>query len=401
MLRIDLANAREGMSLALPVQNPEIPARTLLKAGFTLSPSIINKLTAVGVKQLWVRYPALDFLDKFIDNTRLQTHHHLVTSITDTFERLQTQAAAKMNYDTYLSSVASLVDSIISNPTTSLYLGKLCDSNDALMQHASSTTYLACLMAIKLEGYLVKQRKHVNPARAKEFTNLGLGTMLHDIGITQLAADVRNAYDYTEDETDPAWQEHPALGFRMVRGKVDPSAATVVLNHHQRFDGSGYAGADFPQLSGNNIHVFARIAAVAEQFDRLKNPNRMPEQPTVFVLRAMTSLPLSEKFDPQVLTALLDVVPPYAPGSIVKLSDDRHAVVIDHNKHDPCRPMIQIIPDPEEIAGSESVPAGPQIDLSQSTRGLYVTFAENHDVADLNFSKPTLAGVHSLAEANW
>ncbi|QDU35576.1 Cyclic di-GMP phosphodiesterase response regulator RpfG [Poriferisphaera corsica] len=400
MLRIDLHEAREGMALALPVQNPQVPTRALLKAGFKLSESIIRKLSDSGVKSLWVRYPALDFLDKFIDNSKLQAQQEVVTAITDTFEQLQTQAAAKMNYNTYLVNVAELVDSIISNPTSSLFLGDLTDSPNDLLRHSSATTYVSLLLALRLETYLVKERKHINPARAKTVTNLGLGAMLHDIGLTQLAQETLDKYQKTNDESDLAFQEHPAIGFRMVRGQIDPSAATVVLNHHQRFDGSGYAGKDIPILDGKNIHVFARLVAVAEQFDRLRNPQGLPQQPSVFALRTITSAPFSERFDPQILAALLDVVPPYAPGSVVKLSDDRHAVVIDHNIETPCRPIIQIIPNPATIdPNDEDPPVGPQIDLASQPNSLFISEAEGHDTADLNFPRPSLAQPQALAGA--
>ncbi|QQE13648.1 HD domain-containing protein [Planctomycetota bacterium] len=402
MLRIDIHEARDGMALALPVQNPQVPSRTLLKAGFKLSDSIVRKLTDSGVKNIWVRYPALDFLDKFIDNSKLQAQQEVVTAITDTFEKLQTEAAAKLNYNTYLTNVAELVDSVISNPTSSLFLGDLTDSPDDLLRHSSATTYISLLLALKLEGYLVKERKHVNPARAKTVTNLGLGAMLHDIGLKELPEEVLAHYQETNEETDPEFQQHPLLGFRAVRGQIDPSAATIVLNHHQRYDGSGYAGKDIPILEGKNIHVFARLVAVAEQFDRLRNPQNMPQQPTVLALRAISQDPLASKFDPQILAALLDVVPPYAPGSVVKLSDNRHAVVIDHNTQTPCRPIVQIIPNPATIdPNDEDPPTGPQIDLAGQPNELYVAEAENHDVTQFNFPRPQSLTAQSSLASVW
>jgi len=45
------------------------------------------------------------------------------------------------------------------------------------------------------------------------------------------------------------------------------AAAVVALQHHERWDGSGY-----PQgLSGENIHIYGRIAAIADVFDALSH----------------------------------------------------------------------------------------------------------------------------------
>ena len=45
------------------------------------------------------------------------------------------------------------------------------------------------------------------------------------------------------------------------------AAAIVALQHHERWDGAGY-----PQgLAGENIHIFGRIAAIADVFDALSH----------------------------------------------------------------------------------------------------------------------------------
>ena len=399
MLRIDMRKAKPGMVLALPLHNPRAPSRNLLRVGYELTDNIIDKLVETGIKSAWVRYPSLAFLEKFLDLETVKAQQQVVSSITETFESLQTQASAKLDYDNYTKSITQLVEHVIGHPQSAVFLGDLSDSPDDLMRHSSTVAYLSVLMGLKLEGYIVKQRKHVNPVRAKEVANLGLGAMLHDVGITQLPPEVLQRHRDTGNDNDQAWQEHPSLGFRMVRGNVEPSAATVVLNHHQRCDGSGYIGKDFPVLHDTSIHVFARIAGLAEQFDRMRNPAKLPVQPTVWVLNALLSNEMRYKFDPLVLQTLLDVVPPYPPGSIVRLSDGRYAVCIDHSAENPCRPQVQIIPDPKALEDGD-LPPGPTVDLGTQSQRLYVAQAEGRDVSELNFACPHLDTSISQA-AGW
>lgn len=392
MLRIDVGKVKPGMKLALPVQNPKVPSRTLLKMGYELSVSVVDRLREYGIKSVWVRYPSLDFLASYINTETQKVQSEVVTQIASTFESLQSEAAAKLPYDTYTQTLQSLVDHLGSNPQTAIFLGDLADAgDDQLMRHSSSVTYLSLLLGMKLEGYLVRERKRVNPARAKDVTSLGMGAMLHDVGVTLLDPQVRQRYEETGDESDPQWQQHPAKGFELVRSHVDPSAATVVLNHHQRYDGSGYVGGDFPVLSEKSVHVFARIAAVADQFDMLRYPAGMPEQPTVWALSAMASEPMQSRFDLQVLRALLAVVPPYPPGSLVKLSDERWGVCVDHHPMAPCRPTVQIIPDPATLDGDD-LPAGPTVNLSETARQIHIAEHDGHDVSDMNFNPPRFAG---------
>ncbi|MFW6336580.1 MAG: HD-GYP domain-containing protein, partial [Phycisphaeraceae bacterium] len=270
------------------------------------------------------------------------------------------------------------------HPSAAVFLGDIADAEDDLMRHCSSVTYLALLLGMKLEGYIVRERKHIDPARAKDLANLGVGAMLHDIGVLLLPPAVRERHRESGDDHDPQWREHPTLGFQHVRGRIEPSAATVVLNHHQRADGSGYAGKTMPVLADKAMHVYARIAAVADHFDALRRPVGVPPQPTVWALSAMLSDTERDKFDPAVLRALIESVPAYPPGTIVRLSDGQHAVAIDHNPIHPCRPTVQIIPDPNELDPND-LPFGDRIDLSELNAGLYVAEAEGHDVSELNF----------------
>lgn len=400
MLRVDLHRAKPGMRLALPVQNPKAPNRVLLKVGYELTEETIPKLREHGLRWIWVRYPSLSFLEKFVSSETVQNQAQIVGHIANTFETLQQGAAAKLPYETYTASIGKLVEHLITNPNAAMFLGDIDSANDGLMRHSSAVTYLSVLLGLKLEAYMVRERKHVDPMRAKEIRNLGLGAMLHDVGVMQLPAEVRNAHYSTGDDTDPQWREHPSLGFRLVRGKADASAAAVVLHHHQRFDGTGYAGREFPVLAERAIHIFARIAAVADQFDLIRNPPNLPQQPTVWALSLMLTEPMRSRFDPQVLAALVSVVPPYPPGSIVKLSDGRWAVCIDHNPDQPCRPVVQIMPDPATLNG-EDVTAGPTIDLRAETAKLSIVEADGVDVRDMNFSVPGDLQKLNTVQAAW
>lgn len=392
MLRVDIKSARPEMTLALPIMNPRLPGHELLHIGYELTPAVIEKLDEMQVRTLWVNYPNLSFLGKYVDAKSIAVRSNMVAQMQDTFETLQETSAAKLNYDAYTSTITSLVDTVMSNPEAALFIGDLCeqDAGDELMRSGSSVTYLSVLLGLKLEGYLIKQRKHVaDPARARQVVPLGVGAMLHDIGVTMLPKEVVDRYRETHDDSDPAWREHTALGFRAVRGRIEPSAATVVLHHHQQFDGNGYAGKDFPVQAGEGIHIFARIAAVADVFSRLSNPAAGEKMPQVWALAAMLSDKLRTRFDPNVLRALVQVVPPYPPGSRVTLSDGTEAIVIDHDIADPCNPTVQRLPDNELPAAGD--PMGANVNLREIPT-LRIVAADGKRTENYNFGPERIPG---------
>lgn len=392
MLRVDIKSARPEMTLALPVMNPRLPGHQLLHIGYELTPAVIEKLDEMRVRTLWVDYPSLSFLGKYVNPDTIALRADVVTQMQDTFESLQRTSAAKLNYDAYTRTITDLVDSVVSSPDAALFLGDLCeqDGSDELMRSGSSVTYLSVLLGLKLEGYLIKQRKHVtDPQRAKQVIPLGVGAMLHDIGVTMLPKETVERYRQTHDETDPAWREHPALGFRAVRGRIEPAAASVVLHHHQQYDGKGYAGKDFPVQQGEGIHIFARIAAVADVFTRLRSPAGGETMPQVWALAAMLSDKLRTRFDPNVLRALVEVVPPYPPGSRVTLSDGGEAIVIDHHIADPCKPTVQRLPDNSLPAPGQ--PLGATVNLREREK-LCIVACDGQRTEPYNFSPDRIPG---------
>ena len=386
MLRVDLMQARPGMRLALPVQNPKAVHRMLLKAGYELTDAAIQRVGQMGIRSLWVSYPSLAGVEKYISLESLKVQQQVVAQIADTFDTAQGQTNARLDYATYCDAVRGMIDHIATHPATSVFLGEISESENYLLRHASTVTYLSVLMGMKLESYMVRERKHVSPAKAKEIVNLGVGAMLHDYGLTRLEPDVLERFEMDGDEADPAYREHPALGFRAVRGQLDPTAATVLLHHHQRFDGSGFAGGGFAAKSGHGIHVYARVVAVADEFDRLRRPINLPEQPTVAVLSAMLGETLRRRFDPEILRVLAEVVPPYAPGVQLRLSDGRAAVCVDHNVSDPCRPTVQTIPDFASVSSQDDEARdGETVCLADMPPSLYVAECDGQPVAEFNF----------------
>jgi HD-GYP domain-containing protein (c-di-GMP phosphodiesterase class II) len=264
---------------------------------------------------------------------------------------------------------------------------------------------MALLMGLKLEDYLIAQRTRVGVTNARDVTSLGLGAMLHDVGMLRLPADVLDRWNRTQDESDPAWRQHVILGYDMVRDTAGPAASGVVLHHHQKFDGTGFPrrrrlDGGLESVAGTDIHVFARIVAVADTFDRLRHPpgaaEDQPAVPVVRVLKTMLAPPYREWLDPMVFRALLAVVPAYAPGTIVRLSTGRQAVVMEWFPEDPCRPTVQLIGDPMKEFDTPQDP-GERIALRE-TPAITVAHADGQDVAADNFY-PTTPGEFDLRVA--
>ena len=95
------------------------------------------------------------------------------------------------------------------------------------------------------------------------------------------------------------------MGYDMLKHSNKPilqAAAIVSKEHHEKYNGKGYPRG----LKGEDIHIFARITAVADVFDALGSDRvykKAWEDEKIFDLFNSEK---GEHFDPKVITAFFD-----------------------------------------------------------------------------------------------
>ncbi len=100
-----------------------------------------------------------------------------------------------------------------------------------------------------------------------QLVQIELGSRLHDIGKIGVRETVLNKEGPLTDEEYCHIMEHPVIGWRILSPLLRdaPVALAVVRSHHERVDGRGAPD----QLTGEQIPIEARIAAVADSFDAM------------------------------------------------------------------------------------------------------------------------------------
>jgi HD-GYP domain-containing protein (c-di-GMP phosphodiesterase class II) len=396
VLRVDITAAKPDMELALPLRHPQAPDKYMLMGGYRLTPEVINKMRQMGVRDLWIKYPGLEAIAKFVDPAVLERRASIAGQLKKNLDVMQSQSSARLPYETYVQEMAGLVNDLLTSRAATLFMDEASGANPDLLQHSTNVAYMCLLMGLKLDAYLIKQRKKTPPRYARKVGNLGVGAMLHDIGMLKLEEDVAARYRKTRNTEDPAFRAHARLGYEMVRGQIEPTAAVIVLDHHQHMDGTGFPGKRGPDgralaAKGESIHVFARICCVADTFDELRHPADHVKLPAVQAIAQLIQPPHIHWFDLNVLKAFLRVVPPYAPGVPIKLSDGRWAVPMEHSADDPCRPRVQIIADPA-LGVPDKPPSDPPVDVQvvnlRERPNLHVAWAEGVNVSKFNFTVP-------------
>jgi putative two-component system response regulator len=133
--------------------------------------------------------------------------------------------------------------------------------------------------------------------------------VLHDIGKMALPEGVLGHRHVLDPAARRVMERHTVLGASILAHGRAPwiqLAATIALNHHERWDGSGYPTG----LLGEAIPLAARLVAVADVYDALRSdrPYKAPQDHDEALARLLhgDGRIAPGQFDPQVLAALRD-----------------------------------------------------------------------------------------------
>ncbi len=353
MLILAVEEAKAGMTLAAPVTHPDHPDQDLLKAGYVLIDEVLGRLRGMGVAFVYVDYPGLDDLDRHLAVNLSPARQKLYKQIKETIGAGQRRTKPAVSYIDYYATSRELITTLMDQGQHPIYIEHMSRMGADAVTHAAAVAHLSLLLGIKLEPYLIAQRQRLPAHHAKEVVNLGVAGMLHDMGKLNLPEELQRytgASPPEDEEQLRQWQEHSRQGYEMVRAGIEPSAAAAVLHHHQHFDGSGFPATVHrdgtrSHLAAKGVHVFARIIAVADLYDRLATPmDDRQRRPNLQVLHLMKTR-YASWCDPVVLRMLESIAPPFPPGSMLTLSDGTCAVVVDVGTNDPYRPIIKRITD--------------------------------------------------------
>lgn len=130
-----------------------------------------------------------------------------------------------------------------------------------VMAHDDST--YAHLANVGAYSVLLAERLGVRDAR--RLAQIGQGALLHDLGKQYVPTEILNKGERLTPKERAVLRRHPLRGFEELcrRDDIGFEQLMMVYQHHEALDGRGYPVG----LSGNEIHDWSRICAIANAFD--------------------------------------------------------------------------------------------------------------------------------------
>jgi len=133
-----------------------------------------------------------------------------------------------------------------------------------------------------------------------------MGALLHDVGKLLVPSRV---LDKPGRPNAREWRDlkiHTELGMEIAhRCGFDVDVCSIVLSHHERYDGSGYPDG----VGKDHIHFTVRIVSVMDTFDALTSSRDYRERLTVDAARTLIARGAGSQFCPWVVSGLLAMPP--------------------------------------------------------------------------------------------
>jgi len=221
-----------------------------------------------------------------------------------------------------------ITDSLLRNEHAITILTRIRQKSNYQWEHAINSGVLICGFGL----YLGLKKETV-----QEMT---LGALLHDIGSAKVPKAILEKMDNLTPNEMSVVKKHVFWGVELSKreGFSSPIIVDMLVNHHERIDGSGYPRG----IKGAKLSKLSRMTAIVDVYDAMTGDKshkqgELPQSVMRYLLKE------KNKFDPELVQQFIKYLGIHPVGSLVKLSNEKLAVVIEGNRTNPLKPIVKVI----------------------------------------------------------
>ncbi|BDX06951.1 HD-GYP domain-containing protein [Planctobacterium marinum] len=230
------------------------------------------------------------------------------------------------NVDGIRDVSSEIIDSIFENPNALSCVSLIKDAPDYIWEHSVNCAIYMAIFARHL-GF------------DKELTEeLCLGGFLMDTGMATIPDDLLQKGDKFHADDYKLIKMHVDFGVELISQEKEVSEVvlSVIQDHHERLDGSGYPEGK----KGDQINTYGRMAAIIDSYDAMTcdRPYRKGMTPTAALKKLLSDT--SGKYDQSLVQQFIRCIGVHPVGSLVKLKSGKLGIIVKANKDEPIKPLV-------------------------------------------------------------
>ncbi len=335
MKLISLNSLEPGKKLGRPIYNEK--GTLLLGAGVPVTSRYLRRLKEMGYSSVYIEekgYEDIEVNDVISDKTRMEA----VSAISETFESVRGSDRRSDKVALDRGKVTGVADKIVDDLTGSgdqiMDLIDLKSFDNYTFMHSVNTSVLTVLTAAAVGKFT-----------SMELRDMAMGALLADIGKAHIPIEVVQKKGRLTPDEFAQMKKHTNIGYELLlhKSQMKPLVASVALQHHEYFNGSGYPN----NLASEKIHIYSRYSALADVYDSLTSDRSYKRRLPPLVGLEYLKLGSGTHFDPKCLEHFIGHIAPYPAASTVLLNTGETAVVLKNDMKNIERPQVRVLTTPD------------------------------------------------------
>ena len=353
MRYVPVNSLREGQKLGKTLygKNNEL----LLSEGKALSKTLIGSIKRLGYCGVYIEDDIsrdIEIVNVISDKLRNETIKGIKRLYLQTSSGKPTVESKQELHD----NIEKIVDELLENKDVMVNMIDLKNFDNYTYAHSVNVAVLSIIIGIALD------------LNRNTLIKLGLGAILHDIGKIFINKGILNKPGKLTEVEFSKIKKHSMLGYKYIRDrfKLPTISHGAILEHHERYDGTGYPA----NKCGEDITFFGRIVAIADVYDALtsRRPYRKAMNPADSLEYIMGNS--GTAFDSDLVEVFVHKIAPYPVGTTVVLSNGYIGIVLENYELLSLRPKIRVF----KIGNKEVTPF--EINLKDDYSYLNVTILD-------------------------
>ncbi len=249
-------------------------------------------------------------------------------------KKLQRQALSNMQLGRPIDTEAmkeladGFMDSVFRNQDALACMTRMRQKDDYLMEHSINVSIIMTIFAkhLKIEQSIIHE--------------LATGALLHDLGKINVPDEVLHKPGRLSDTEMQIMRSHVMLGYNILQQSKGLSsiALEVVLDHHERIDGTGYPN----KKNSTSLSKYSKMISICDTYDAITASRVYQNARTPIMAFKILRKESGTGFDADLVAEFINCMGIHPVGTLVQTKSNKLGIVTKPNFVNPLCSVVKV-----------------------------------------------------------